>query len=386
MTYLLRLIFRNLFRHPLRSLLTAVGIVVAITAFGLLRTTVDAWYAGVEASSSSRLVTRNKNSLVFPLPLHYLNKIRQLDGVSKVSYAEWFGGIYIDKKNFFPQFAVDGRTYFELYPEFVVPPEELKSFLLDRRGVIVGRKTAAQYGWKIGDLIPLQGTIYPGTWDFVIEGIYRGIDSKTDETQFFFHWEYLNEITKKTNPDNADKIGIFLVGLKHAQDAPLIAQRIDALFANSLAETLTETEKAFQLGFVAMTEAILLVIQAVSFLIILIIMAVMANTMAMAARERRAEYAILKAMGFTARFIVGLILGESLLLSLSAGAAGIVLIFPTARDVGARFGTLFPIFNVSTQTLWMAAGAALLVGVVAGVVPAWRAVRTPVAEGMRGMV
>src|SRR5579885_2520381 len=264
MTYLLRLIFRNLFRHPLRSLLTAVGIVVAITAFGLLRTTVDAWYAGVEASSSSRLVTRNKNSLVFPLPLHYLNKIRQLDGVSKVSYAEWSGGIYIDKKNFFPQFAV--------------PPEELKSFLLDRRGVIVGRKTAAQYGWKIGDLIPLQGTIYPGTWDFVIEGIYRGIDSKTDETQFFFHWEYLNEITKKTNPDNADKIGIFLVGLKHAQDAPLIAQRIDALFANSLAETLTETEKAFQLGFVAMTEAILLVIQAVSFLIILIIMAVMANT------------------------------------------------------------------------------------------------------------
>src|SRR5579885_3186964 len=362
MTYLMRLIFRNLFRQPLRSLLTAVGIVVAITAFGLLRTTVDAWYAGVEASSSSRLVTRNKNSLVFPLPLHYLNKIRQLDGVSKVSYAEWFGGIYIDKKNFFPQFAVD------------------------RRGVIVGRKTAAQYGWKIGDLIPLQGTIYPGTWDFVIEGIYRGIDSKTDETQFFFHWEYLNEITKKTNPDNADKIGIFLVGLKHAQDAPLIAQRIDALFANSLAETLAETEKAFQLGCVAMTDAILLVIQAVSCLIILIIMAVMANTMAMAARERRAEYAILKAMGFTARFIVGLILGESLLLSLSAGAAGIVLIFPTARDVGARFGTLFPIFNVSTQTLWMAAGAALLVGVVAGVVPAWRAVRTPVAEGMRGMV
>ncbi|HTT08891.1 MAG TPA: FtsX-like permease family protein [Gammaproteobacteria bacterium] len=386
MAYLPRLIFRNLLRHPLRTLLTAIGIVVAITAFGLLRTTVDAWYAGVEASSSSRLVTRNKNSLVFPLPLHYLNKIRQVGGVSQVSYAEWFGGIYIDKKNFFPQFAVDGHTYFKLYPEFVVPPEQLRSFSLDRRGVIVGRKTAAQYGWKIGDQIPLQGTIYPGTWDFVIEGIYRGIDSKTDETQFFFHWDYLNEITKKTNPDNADKIGIFLVGLKHAQDAPLIAQHIDAMFANSLAETLTETEKAFQLSFVAMTEAILLVIQAVSFLIILIIMAVMANTMAMTARERRGEYAILKAMGFPARFIVGLILGESLLLSLSAGAAGIVLIFPTARDVGARFGTLFPIFNVSAQTIWMAAGAALLVGVVAAVVPAWRAAHIPIAEGMRGVV
>jgi putative ABC transport system permease protein len=386
MPYLLRLIFRNLFRHPLRTLLTTIGIVVAITAFGLLRTTIDAWYAGVEASSSTRLVTRNKNSLVFPLPLHYLSKIRQIDGVSQVSYAEWFGGVYIDKKNFFPQFAVDSRTYFDLYPEFVVPPEQLKTFLLDRRGAVVGRKTAEQYGWKIGDQIPLQGTIYPGTWSFVIDGIYRGIDNKTDQTQFFFHWDYLNEITKKTSPDNANKVGIYLVGLKHAQDAPQIAQHIDTLFKNSLAETLTETEKAFQLSFVSMTEAILLVIQVVSFLIILIIMAVMANTMAMTARERKGEYATLKAMGFPARFIVSLIFGESLLLSLSAGATGVVLIFPAARDVGARFGTLFPIFNVSMETVWMAAGAALMVGVVAAVVPAWRAAHIPVAEGMRAAV
>ncbi|MGQ0657610.1 MAG: ABC transporter permease [Chromatiales bacterium] len=386
MSYLVRLILRNALRHPLRTLLTAIGIIVAVTAFGLLRTVVDAWYAGAEATSASRLITRNAISLVFPLPIHYLTKIRQLEGVAMVSNANWFGGIYISEKNFFPQFAVEPRTYLELYPEFILSPEQKKAFLLDRRGALAGRKLVQQFGWKIGDQIPIRGTIFPGDWTFVLRGIYRGVDSKVDETQFFFHWDYLNETIKKALPARADQTGIYVVGLENAQDAPEVSQRIDAMFSNSLAETLTETEKAFQLGFVSMTEAILLVIQVVSFLVILIIMAVMANTMAMTARERRSEYATLKALGFSSHFVVALILGESLLISLAAGGAGIWLTFPAARYFATQVGTWFPIFNVSTETVWLAAGAALLVGVVAALIPAWRAATVNVTEGLRAVV
>lgn len=386
MYYLFRLIIRNLMRHPLRTLLTAVGIIVAITAFGLLRTTVDAWYAGVEASSSVRLIVRNKNSLTFMLPLHYVNKVKGVEGVAEVSHADWFGGIYIEKKNFFAQFAVEERTYFNMYPEFVIAPEEMKAFILDRRGVIAGRKIVEKYGWKIGTQIPIKGTIFPGTWHFVLRGVYQGATAKIDETQFFFHWKFLNEVSKHISPDKTDQVGIILVKLKRAEDAPLVAQRIDKMFSNSRAETLTETEKAFQLGFVSMTEAILLVIEVVSFLVIAIIMAVMANTMAMTARERKQEYAILKALGFPARFIAGLIFGESLLLALVAGAAGVMCIFPATRYVATKFGTLFPIFTVSDHTLWLAGAAALIVGVVAALVPAWHAARIPVSEGMRAVV
>jgi putative ABC transport system permease protein len=385
MLFLLRLIVRNSLRHPLRTALTVLGIVVAITAFGLLRTTIDAWYAGAEASSASRLITRNRNSLTFTLPLHYRNKIQQVEGVATVSYADWFGGIYIDRKNFFPQFAVEPRTYFALYPEFGIPPDQLKAFLLDRRGALVGRKTAAKYGWRIGDQIPIIGTIYPGTWNFVLRGVYRAASPKVDESQFFFHWDYLNETLKRIAPDNVNEVGIFLIALEDPQAAAEVAKRVDALFANSRAETLTETEKAFQLSFVAMTEAILLVIQVVSFLVIAIIMAVMANTMAMTARERRREYATLKALGFGARFVVALIAGESLLLALSAGAVGTWLIYPAAAWVGREFGSIFPIFVVSPRTIAMAAGMTVLVGVVAAMAPAWRAATTRVADGFRAV-
>ena len=383
--FLLRLVLRNCLRHPLRTALTVLGIVVAITAFGLLRTTIDAWYAGADASSASRLVVRNKNSLTFSLPLYYRGRIEQLEGVKSVSYADWFGGIYIAPKNFFPRFAVEPRSYFALYPEFVVPPAQMKAFLLDRRGAIVGRKTAEKYGFEIGDQIPIIGDIFPGNWNFVLRGIYHGADSKTDESQFFLQWDNLNETMKKLAPDHANEVGIFLIALERPEDAALIAQRVDKLFANSRAETLTETEKAFQLSFVAMTEAILTVIQIVSFLIIVIIMAVMANTMAMTARERRGEYATLKAIGFNDSHVVALIAGESLLVSLGAGAIGIWLLYPLAAWVGHRFGSIFPIFLVAPRTPLLAAAMALLIGVVAAIAPSWRASTLKIAEGLRGI-
>ena len=379
------LILRNALRHKLRTALTVVGIVVAITAFGLLRTIVDAWYAGANASSSARLVTRSSVSLVFPLPLTYAQKIRQVEGVQSVSWMNWFGGVYVTERNFFPQFAVDPGSFLDMYPEFILPPEERKAFLTDRQGAVVGRKLADQYGWKVGDQIPLRGTIYPGTWTFNLRGIYDGVDKSTDQSQMFFHWDLLNEKVRKIYPRRADQTGVFVVRLKDPQQAAEVSTAIDATFRNSLAETLTETEKAFQLSFVAMTEAILLAIQAVSYVIVVIIMAVMANTMAMTARERGAEYATMKALGFGNGYVAGLIFGESMAIALAGGLLGITLTFPLAAWFADAMGSLFPIFLVSEATVAMQVGAALLIGAVAAWLPAWRTARVRVVDGLRAV-
>jgi putative ABC transport system permease protein len=383
--FVLKLIIRNAFRHRLRTLLTMLGIVIAVLAFGLLQTVVDAWYAGAEAASSTRLVTRNAISLVFSLPMTYEEKIRQVAGVKTVSRANWFGGVYIDKRNFFPQFAVDGQPYLDLYPEYRIRPEQVKAFLLDRKGCVVGRKLAQTYGWKLGDAVPLRGTIYAGSWEFVVRAIYHGVDTGTDESQLFFHWNYLNESLKRTTPRRANQVGIFLVGISDADAAAQISRAIDATFKNSLAETLTETEKAFQLGFISMTEAIVAAIRIVSFVIIVIIMAVMANTMAMAARERLSEYATLKALGFRPRFLGGLIFGESLFIALAAGLLGILASFPLVTTFGSLMAKLFPVFQLSAETLAMQVAAVAVVGIVAASVPSWRAARTAIAEGLRAI-
>jgi putative ABC transport system permease protein len=380
-----KLILRNALRHKLRSGLTVVGLVVAVVAFGLLQTVVDAWYAGADAAAATRLVTRNSISLVFPLPLTYHDRIRQLPGVASVSYANWFGGVYITEKNFFPQFAIEPRSYFALYPEFVVAPDEFREFVRDRRGAIVGRKLAQRYGFRIGDTVPIRGTIFPGNWEFVVRGIYDGVDAKTDTSQFFFHWDYVNETMKRTAPRRANQVGIYLVGVKSADQAALTAQAIDATFRNSLAETLTETERAFQLGFVAMTEAIVIAIRVVSFLVIFIIMAVMANTMVMTARERIAEYATLKALGFGPGWMAGLIFGESIAIALIGGAIGIALTFPVAHEFAKAMGTLFPVFNVDGGTVAMQLAAVLIVGAVAAATPTLRAVRVRIADGLRNI-
>jgi putative ABC transport system permease protein len=383
--YLLRLVLKNSLRHKLRTSLTVVGIVVAITAFGLLRTIVDAWYAGANASSSARLVTRNSISLAFALPLTYAQRIRQVGGVTGVSWANWFGGVYITERNFFPQFAIDAASYLELYPEFILPPEEKKAFLLDRQGCIVGRKLADKYGWKVGDQIPLRGTIFSGTWTFNLRGIYDGAEAGTDQSTMFFHWSLLNETIKKRFPRRGDQTGVFIEQLREPGLAAPVSAAIDTIFKNSLAETLTETEKAFQLGFVAMTEAILIAIQAVSFVIIIIIMAVMANTMAMTARERASEYATMKALGFGGGYVALLILGESMAIALAGALAGILLTFPLAHAFADAMGSLFPIFIVSDETLAMQLGAAVVIGAVAAALPAWRAANIRIVDGLRAV-
>jgi putative ABC transport system permease protein len=385
MAFVLHLILRNAFRHKLRTALTMTGIVVAIVAFGLLRTIVAAWYAGVDASASTRLITRNAISLVFSMPLSYEQKIRQVPGVKSVAGANWFGGIYITESNFFPQFAIQDTAFLDMYPEFRISAEERRAWLVDRQGAIAGRKLADKFGWKIGDQIPIRGTIFPGTWTFTLRAIYDGADAKVDETQFYFHWSLLNDTVKARFPRRGDQVGWFAVEIRDPTQAAEVSERIDATFKNSLAETLTETEKAFQLGFVAMTEAILAAIQAVSFVIVLIIMAVMANTMAMTARERYAEYATMKAIGFGNGFVAGLIFAESVGIALAGGAIGIALTFPVASAFGGALGTLFPVFFVSEDTVLLQVAAAVLVGVVAALIPAWRAAHVKIVDGLRAV-
>lgn len=385
--FLLRLLLKNAFRHRLRTLLTMVGLVVAISAFGLLRTIVDAWYAGVDATSSTRLITRSSISLTFPLPLNYAERIKAVEGVSGISWANWFGGIYVTERNFFAQFAVDPPSYLALYPEFQLDEADKQAFFRDRQGCVVGRKLAGKFGWKLGDTIALRGTIYPGTWRFTIRGIYQGKDAKTDEQQMFIHWQRLADGIRarvSAGPSGkADYVGVYVVRIHNPDDAPQVSQRIDALFKNSLAETLTETEKAFQLGFVSMSETILLAVQAVSFIIILIIMAVMANTMTMTARERLAEYATLKALGFPPGFVVKLLFGESLMIALIGGGIGIAATFPMAQAFVKAAGTLFPIFHVSMLTVALQALAALVVGAVSAAWPAWKMSRIDIVQGLR---
>jgi putative ABC transport system permease protein len=380
---LLKLILRNALRHRLRTLLTVAGLVVAVLAFGLLRTVVDAWYAGAAAASASRLVTRSAISLTFFLPVSYEARIRGVPGVTRVARSNWFGGIYQEPKNFFPQFAISDN-YLDLYPEFVLPEAQRAAWRRDRKGVLVGRQLADQYGFRIGDTLPLRGTIYPGTWSFTVRGIFDGVDAGKITRQLFFHWDYLNESLRRTAPRRADYVGVYVVGIENPDDAAAASVAIDALFRNSLAETLTETEQAFQLGFVAMSDQIIAAIRVVAYVVILIILAVMANTMAMSARERVSEYATLKALGFGPRFLAALIFGESLAICAAGGGLAMALTGPVAGAFKQAAG-IFPVFQVTDETIVLQAACAAVVGLTAAIVPAIRASRVRIVEGLRAI-
>jgi putative ABC transport system permease protein len=383
--HFLKLVLRNALRHKLRTLLTILGLVVAILSFGLLQSIVQAWYSGAAAAAPTRLVTRNAISLTFPLPLFYREKIKAVDGVKGVAIANWFGGVYQEARNFFPQFAVDAVPYFAMYPEFIVPPDDYAAFLRDRKGAIVGRRLAEQYGFKVGDTIPLKGQIFPGTWEFIVRGIYDGKETRTDTATMFFHWQYLNETLQKTVPSRANQVGVFIVDIEDADRSAEISGAIDKVFGNSTAETRTETEQAFQLGFVAMSSAIVTAIRIVSFVVIAIILAVMANTMAMTARERMSEYATLKALGFPPAFVGWLILGESLAIALIGAVAGVVLTFPVGAWFASKVGTLFPVFEVSRETVVAQFACAAAVGLLAALLPVRRAARVNIVEGLRAI-
>lgn len=377
----LALITRHLFEHKLRTILTVLGMMVAILAFLLLRSVVIAWYRGVDSASDNRLVTRNAISLTFFLPLSYLPTIKQIPGVTTATHMTWFGGIYIDNRNFFPRFAI-GPQYFQMHPEFMITDDEHMNFQRERRAAVVGQRLARKYGWRIGDQIPIRGNIFPGDWNFVIRGIYKGAKASTDETLMFFHYDYLNEYLKKTIPRLANRVGSFVLQIKDPEMAATISQAVDTEFRNSPWETMTETEKSFQLGFVAMTKALLTVIQVISFVVILVILTVLANTMAMNVRERTSEYVVFKTLGFGPWHIGLLVLGESLALAMIGGVLGALLSYPAGHIFTEKAGLLID-FNVPPEVMALGLGAAALVGILSAIIPMVRVMTMSIAAGLR---
>lgn len=380
----LKLIFKNAFRHKLRTFLTIVGIAVAVMAFGILRTVYTAWYAGVEASAANRLITRQAVSFIFPLPYAYKAQIEKVPGVTTVSFANWFGGVYIDKNNFFARIAVDPITFPEVYPEFLIDPAQLADFQRERNACIIGESIARQYGLKVGDPMRLEGDIYPGTWDFVVRAIYRPRDKTVDATQMLFHWTYVDERMKQDMPGREGQVGWYIIKIADPARSAEISEQVDGLFRNSRAETKTETERAFQQSFVAASSAIIDAMNFISFVIVGIIMLVLGNTMIMSARERTREYAVLKTLGFSGGHLVGLIFGEALLISCVGAGTGIILTFPMVQGFEAVVPKgFFPVFTIEPTTLILAGSAAIVVGVAAALFPIQRALRTRIVDGLR---
>ncbi|MGA2935622.1 MAG: FtsX-like permease family protein [Syntrophobacteraceae bacterium] len=380
----LKLVIRNTFRQRLRTTLTIFGMAVAILAFCLLDTIVEAWYIGVNSASPNRLISRNSVSLIFPLPLNYRSRVQLVPGVDQVVYANWFGGVYIDERHFFPRMAVGPENYFDVFSEFRVSKEELTAFWKQRNACIAGRKIVEQYGWKPGDTITLTGNIYPGDWRFVLRGVYSGATKSTDETLFFFRWDYLDETVKKNMPARAGQVGWYVIQVHNPADAGQISESVDNLFKNSSAETLTETEKAFQAGFLAMTEAIVIAVRIVSYVVIGVILIVLVNTMAMTSRERTPEYAILKTMGFGSKHLWFLIAGESVFISTLGAAVGMALSYPAASVFSSSTGSLLPVFQIHFwKTLSFCALISFGIGIVSSLLPIWSAGRVRIAEALR---
>ncbi len=381
---LLRLLFRNALRHKLRSALTIFGIGVAVMAFALLQTVVTAWYAGVEASAANRLITRHAVSFVFPLPLAYRDRIAQVPGVNKVTYAAWFSGVYIDKNQFFARLAVDSETFFDVYPEFVVPRDQFEVFKRERNACIIGIDIANRYNLKLGDIMPVEGDVFPGQWEFVVRGIYEPRDQTTDPTSMMFHYKYLDERVRQEMPGRAGDIGWYIVRIDDPNNSAAISQEIDNMFANSRAETKTETERAFQQGFLSAASAVITAMNVMSFFIIGIILLVLGNTMIMSARERTHEFAVLKALGFSIGQLSLLIAGESLVLSLLGSAVGLLVTFPAVEGFQAALPKgWFPVFYVKPETILIGAAAGFVVGLIAAIIPLRRLMTTRIVEGLR---
>ena len=381
----LKLVLKNLMRHKLRSFLTILGLSFAVFAFGFLHTVVTAWSFGVEASSSSRLIARHAVSFIYPLPLSYRDQIEKIPGVTKVSYANWFQGMYKDNSfdNFFPRYSSDAETIFDMYPEYIVPFDQLEVFKKERNACIVGKKIFEKYGWKIGDVIPIEGDIFPGRWEFVIRGVYHGRDKTIDETQMFMQWSYLDERLKQTAPYRSGQVGWYVIQIANPNSAANISETVDALFANSSAKTKTETEKAFQQSFVSLSGAILTSLEVISYVIIGIILLVLANTIIMSARERMREYAVLRTLGFTSWHVIGLIAGESMIIAMLGGCFGLIFTFPMAAAIESSFPTMFPVFKVEPSTIILGITFSFLVGIAAAIFPSVRSARIKIVDGLR---
>ncbi|MBI2563808.1 MAG: FtsX-like permease family protein [candidate division NC10 bacterium] len=370
-------IWTNIARNPRRTILTIVSIGLSLFVLSTLMTVLTELNREPEGEDTHlRLVVRRATSLADRLPEAYAAKLQRVPGVRLVHALTWFGGIYIDERNFFANFACDPDTLFAMFPENRIPPEQIKAFRAERIAAIAGRKLVERFKWRLGDRITLQGTIYPVDLQFVLRGIYTG----TDETAFFFHRAYLEEALGRPG-----KVGTFWLKAASAGDIPRIMDAVDTLFKNSDAETKTETERAFQLGFISMLGNVKTLIASISSVVVFTILLVTANTMAMSIRERAREIAILKTLGFGRRRLLGVLMGESAVIALTGGVLGCVgaRLFFSVVDVWRYTQGLFPIFIVEPSTVLLGIGLSVLIGLASAALPAIRVSRLTIAEALR---
>ena len=375
----LGLIRANLFRKKIRFILTIGSFAVALFLFGVLAVVRMAFSGGVDIAGADRLVVINRTSIIQPLPLAYSDKIRRIPGVKEITYANWFGGVYQDERNFFPQFAMDVDNWRKVYPEFNIPEEQWQNFVKDRQGAIAGAATAKRFGWKVGDRIPIKGTFLGGVWEFNLDGIYHGTRQADDETQFWFQWKRYEE---QVPAQYKGHVGWYTVKVEHPDDALRVSKAIDSEFANSPFETHTDTEKAFAAGWVKQFGNIQFLIMAIGGVVFFTLLLVTGNTMAIAVRERTGELAVLKAVGYSDRFVLFFVLFESLLIAVIGGALGLGLakLFTLGGDPTRG---LLPFFVLPGKAILAGLGITLVVGAASGVIPAVGAMRLRVVDALR---
>jgi putative ABC transport system permease protein len=375
------LIFANLLRNKVRLALTIGSFAVALFLFAFLGVVRDAFGRGADVAGADRLVIINRTSIINPIPLSYRDKILRIPGVKAITHNNWFGGVYEDEKNFFPQFVIDPENQRQLFPEFTVADEQWNKFLNDREGAIVGARTMDRFRWKIGDRIPIKTTIFGGaSWEFNIDGVYHGKRAQDDETQFWLQWDYFEERVPERFKGN---VGWYVLRVDDPDQSPRIAKAIDAEFANSPYETKTETESAFAAGWVKQFGNIQLLIVTIGMVVFFTLLLVTGNTMAISVRERTPELAVLKAIGFSDRSVLFFVLGESLIIALVGGLLGLLLAVGFIPVVANALNGMLPALILSPALIAFGLFTALSVGVVSGILPGIGAMRMRVVNALR---
>jgi putative ABC transport system permease protein len=376
-----RIIFANLFRKKVRLLLTIGSFAVALFLFAFLAVVKDAFGRGADVAGADRLVIINRVSIIQPIPLSYRDKILRIPGVKVVTHNNWFGGIYKDEKNFFPQFVIDPDNQRQVFPDLIVADEEWNAFVKDREGAIVGARTAQRFGWKIGDRIPIKATIYGGgAWEFNIRGIYHGRRPQDDETQFWFQWDGFQERMVQAQKG---LIGWYVLRLDSPDDAVRVAKAIDDEFANSPYETRTQTESAFAANWVKQFGNIKFLILSIGAVVFFTLLLVTGNTMAIAVRERTGELAIFKAIGYSDRTVLFFVLAESLMIALVGGVLGLLLAMTAVPLLGKALEGRLPPLILSPAILIAGLLTAIVVGLVSGLLPGVGAMRMRVINALR---
>jgi putative ABC transport system permease protein len=375
------LIFANLFRKKVRLLLTIGSFAVALFLFAFLAVVRDAFGRGADVAGADRLVIINRTSIINPIPLAYRDKILRIPGVKVITHNNWFGGIYQDERNFFPQFVIDPENQRQVFPELLVAEDQWSAFLKDRQGAIAGARTAERFHWKIGDRIPLKTTIWGGgNWEFNLVGIYHGKRPQDDETQFWMQWDYFQEHV----PDRIKgQVGWYVLRLNSPDDAIRVAKTIDEEFANSPNETKTETESAFAAGWVKQFGNIRFLIVSIGIVVFFTLLLVTGNTMAISVRERTSELAVYKAIGFSDRAVLFFVLSESIFIALVGGVLGLLLALGAVPVLGTALSGMLPNLVLAPSILLLGLGVTLLVGVASGLLPGLSAMRLRIVNALR---